>query len=89
MRKQIELLRKKKEQSQKNVDDKIKKKTENTKDEKEIKIDENKKHDEDDIEQKTNEKKNQENNQGTSSNEDTRTPICFLSFVNEWIYDID
>ena len=85
MRKQIELLRKKKEQSQKNVDDRIKKE----KDEKENKIDENKKHDEDDIEQKTNEKKNQENNQGTSSNEDTRTPICFLSFVNEWIYDID
>ena len=89
MRKQIELLRKKKEQSQKNVDDRIKKESENKKDEKENKIDENKKHDEDDIEQKTNEKKNQENNQGTSSNEDTRTPICFLSFVNEWIYDID
>ena len=89
MRKQIELLRKKKEQIRKNVDDNIKKKSENKKDEKEIKIDENKKHDEDDIEQKTNENKNQEKNQGTNSNEDTRTPICFLSFVNEWIYDID
>ncbi len=85
MRKQIELLRKNKEQSQKNADDKIKKK----KEEKEIKKDENKKHDEDDIEQKPIENKNQNNTQNTSSNEDTRTPTCFLSFANDWIYDID
>ena len=94
MKKQIEILRRKKEQSQKNmVDDKNKKKKENKKEEKEIKKekekDENKKHDEDDIVQKPNENKSQNATQSNNSNEDTRTPTCFLSFANDWIYDID
>ena len=94
MKKQIEILRRKKEQSQKNmVDDKNKKKKENKREEKEIKKekekDENKKHDEDDIVQKPNENKSQNASQSNNSNEDTRTPTCFLSFANDWIYDID
>ena len=85
MRKQIELLRKHKEQAQKNADDKIEKKNANKKEENEIKKEEKKRQDEDDIEQKPNENNTQKNNSG----EDTRTPICFLSFTNDWIYDID
>ena len=94
MKKQIEILRKKKEQKQKNADDdntnkKNNKKNENKK-EKEIQNQiENKKHDEDDVVQKPIENQSQKNTQSNKSGEDTRTPTCFLSFSNDWIYDID
>ena len=97
MRKQIEILRKNKENIKKGENDKNKKKInkkENKKEEKEEKEEkeinnENKKHDEDDIVVKPNEGKNQNISQKNNSNEDTRTPTCFLSFTNDWIYDID
>ena len=91
MKKQIEILRKKREQKQKNAsDDKSGKKTKKTevkKEEKKFVQNENKKHDEDDIVQKPSE--NQVNSQNNKAGEDTRTPTCFLSFSNDWIYDID
>jgi hypothetical protein len=92
MKKQIEILRKKREEKQKNAnDDKNKKNTKKNevkKDEKEKKI-ENKKHDEDDIIQKQPEKENKNVVQKSNAGEDTRTPTCFLSFSNDWVYEID
>ena len=89
MRKQIEIFRKKKEEIQKNyvdVDDKgIKFAKEIENKEGKEKQNEKKKHDEDDIIPKSNEN-NLNNNK---ANEDTITPTCFLSFSNDWIYDID
>ena len=87
MKKQLEIFRKKREELKKNENDKNKKvtKIKEIKKEKEIK-EEIKKHDEDDIVVK------QDNNQintQTNSKEDTRTPTCFLSFSNDWIYEID
>ena len=97
MKKQIEILRKKREEKQKNAaDDKNKKtvkknemKKEEKEKEKENKNEIEKKHDEDDIAQKPSENQTQKIVQNSSSNEDTRTPTCFLSFSNDWIYDID
>ena len=97
MRKQIEILRKNRENIKKGENDKNKKsikkneiKKEEKEKEKEKEIsNENKKHDEDDIIQKPKEKQNINTHQNNSSNEDTRTPTCFLSFTNNWIYDID
>ena len=87
MKKQLEIFRKKREELKKNENDKNKKvtKIKEIKKEKEIK-EEIKKHDEDDIVVK------QDNNQintQTNSKEDTRTPTSFLSFSNDWIYEID
>ena len=91
MKKQIEILRKKREQKQKNASDnkssKKTKKAEVKKEEKKLVQSENKKHDEDDIVQKPNE--SQANAHNNKAGEDTRTPTCFLSFSNDWIYDID
>ena len=91
MKKQIEILRKKREQKQKNAsDDKSGKKTKKTevkKEEKKLVQSENKKHDEDDVVQKPSETK--VNAHSNKAGEDTRTPTCFLSFSNDWIYDID
>ena len=89
MRKQIEIFRKKKEEIQKNyidADDKrIKFAKEIGNNEGKEKENEKKKHDEDDIIPKSNEKYLNNN----KTNEDTITPTCFLSFSNDWIYDID
>jgi dynein assembly factor 2 len=92
MKKQIEIFRKKKEEIKKNESDKNNKSKKNTKiklkeEKKEnIKEEENKKHDEDDIAVKPN---NIQNNTQNNSKEDTRTPTSFLSFSNDWIYEID
>ena len=92
MKKQIEIFRKKKEEIKKKESDKNNKSKKNTKiilkeEKKEnIKEEENKKHDEDDIAVKPN---NIQNNTQNNSKEDTRTPTSFLSFSNDWIYEID
>ena len=94
MKKQIEIFRKKREEIQKNSEDnkgkKIVKKEEKENQNENKKQEENKKHDEDDIAQKPNEISGQNNTLNNRKvNEDTRTPTCFLSFSNDWIYDID
>ena len=89
MKNQLEIFKRKREELKKGETDKNKNKKnikiKEIKKEKEEK-EENKKHDEDDIEVKPS------NSQITSQNnskEDTRTPTCFLSFSNDWIYEID
>ena len=89
MKKQIEIFRKRREEVKKGENDKnkIKKNTKikEVKKEKEEK-EENKKHDEDDIVVKPS---GDQIKTQTNSKEDTRTPTCFLSFSNDWIYEID
>ena len=93
MKKQLEIFRKRREEVKKGENDKNKKvtkikeiKKEKQEIEKKQEKEENKKHDEDDIVVKPNNNKiNTQNN----SKEDTRTPTCFLSFSNDWIYEID
>ena len=93
MKKQLEIFRKRREEVKKGENDKNKKGTKikeikNGKKEIEKKEEkeENKKHDEDDIVVKPN---NNQINTQNNSKEDTRTPTCFLSFSNDWIYEID
>ena len=93
MKKQLEIFRKRREELKKGENDKNKKVTkikEIKKDKQEIvkkeEKEENKKHDEDDIVVKPN---NNQINTQNNSKEDTRTPTCFLSFSNDWIYEID
>ena len=93
MKKQLEIFRKRREEVKKGENDKNKKvtkikeiKKEKQEIEKKQEKEENKKHDEDDIVVKPN--NNQINTQNISK-EDTRTPTCFLSFSNDWIYEID
>ena len=94
MKKQLEIFRKRREELKKNENDKnkkgtkikeIKKEKEKEKENKEIK-EEIKKHDEDDVVVKQD---NSKISTQTNSKEDTRTPTCFLSFSNDWIYEID
>ena len=92
MKKQLEIFRKRREELKKNENDKNKKgtkikeiKKEKEKENKEIK-EEIKKHDEDDVVVKQD---NSKISTQTNSKEDTRTPTCFLSFSNDWIYEID
>ena len=89
MKKQIEIFKKRREEIKKGESDINKNKTniklKELKKEKEEKED-NKKHDEDDILVKPGSTQiNSQNN----LKEDTRTPTCFLSFSNDWIYEID
>ena len=93
MKKQLEIFRKRREEVKKGENDKNKKVTKikeikKDKEEKEKKEEkeENKKHDEDDIVVKPN---NNQIKTQNNSKEDTRTPTCFLSFSNDWIYEID
>ena len=93
MKKQLEIFRKRREEIKKGESDKSKKVTKikeikNDKQEivKKEEKEENKKHDEDDIVVKPN---NNQINTQNNSKEDTRTPTCFLSFSNDWIYEID
>ena len=93
MKKQLEIFRKRREEVKKGENDKNKKvtkikeiKKEKQEIEKKQEKEENKKHDEDDIVVKPN---NNQINTQNNSKEDTRTPTCFLSFSNDWIYEID
>ena len=93
MKKQLEIFRKKREEVKKGENDKNKKvtKIKEIKKEKQEIIkkedkEENKKHDEDDVVVKPS---NNQINTKNNSKEDTRTPTCFLSFSNDWIYEID
>ena len=93
MKKQLEIFRKRREEVKKGENDKNKKvtkikeiKKEKQEIEKKQEKEENKKHDEDDIVLKSN---NNQINTQNNSKEDTRTPTCFLSFSNDWIYEID
>ena len=96
MKKQLEIFRKRREEVKKGENDKNKKvtkikeikkeKQEIEKKEEKQEKEENKKHDEDDIVVKPN---NNQINTQNNSKEDTRTPTCFLSFSNDWIYEID
>ena len=90
MKKKIEIFKKRREEIKKgeNDNDSKNKKIKDSKKQKEEKEEkeENKKHDEDDIIVKPG--SNQINTQNNSK-EDTRTPTCFLSFSNDWIYEID
>ena len=93
MKKQLEIFRKRREEVKKGENDKNKKvtkikeiKKEKQEMEKKQEKEENKKHDEDDIVVKPN---NNQINTQNNSKEDTRTPTCFLSFSNDWIYEID
>ena len=93
MKKQLEIFRKRREEVKKGENDKNKKvtkikeiKQEKQEIEKKQEKEENKKHDEDDIVVKPN---NNQINTQNNSKEDTRTPTCFLSFSNDWIYEID
>ena len=89
MKKQIEIFKKRREEIKKGENDKNKgKKKEKIKEVKKEKeeIEENKKHDEDDVVVKAG---NNQTNTQNNSKEDTRTPTCFLSFSNDWIYEID
>ena len=93
MKKQLEIFRKRREEVKKGENDKNKKvtkikeiKKEKQEIEKKEEKEENKKHDEDDIVVKPN---NNQINTQNNSKEDTRTPTCFLSFSNDWIYEID
>ena len=89
MKKQIEIFKKRREEIKKGESDINKNKTniklKELKKEKEEKED-NKKHDEDDILVKPG---NTQINSQNNLKEDTRTPTCFLSFSNDWIYEID
>ena len=89
MKKQLEIFKRKREELKKGESDKNKNKKntkiKEVKKEKEEK-EENKKHDEDDIEVKPS---NTQITTQSNSKEDTRTPTCFLSFSNDWIYEID
>ena len=90
MKKQLEIFRKRREEVKKGENDKNKKVTKIKEVKKEIEKkeekEENKKHDEDDIVVKPS---NTQINTQNNSKEDTRTPTCFLSFSNDWIYEID
>ena len=93
MKKQLEIFKKKREEVKKGENDKNKKvtKIKEIKKEKPETVkkedkEENKKHDEDDIVVKPS---NNQINTKNNSKEDTRTPTCFLSFSNDWIYEID
>ena len=96
MKKQLEIFRKRREEVKKGENDKNKKvtkikeikkeKQEIEKKEEKQEKEENKKHDEDDIVLKSN---NNQINTQNNSKEDTRTPTCFLSFLNDWICEID
>ena len=93
MKKQLEIFRKRREEVKKGENDKNKKvtkikeiKKEKQEIEKKQEKEENQKHDEDDIVVKPN---NNQINTQNNSKEDTRTPTCFLSFSNDWIYEID
>ena len=87
MKKQLEIFKKRREEIKKGKNDKNIKTTKmkEIKKQKEEK-EENKKHDEDDIVIKPG---NSQINTQNNSKEDTRTPTCFLSFSNDWIYEID
>ena len=89
MKKQLEIFKRKREELKKGESDggenKKNTKIKEIKKEKEEK-EENKKHDEDDIEVKPS---NTQITTQSNSKEDTRTPTCFLSFSNDWIYEID
>ena len=93
MKKQLEIFRKRREEVKKGENDKNKKvtkikeiKKEKQEIEKKQEKEENKKHDEEDIVVKPN---NNQINTQNNLKEDTRTPTCFLSFSNDWIYEID
>jgi len=87
MKKQLQIFKKRREEIKKGENDQNKKSTKikEIKKEKEEK-EENKKHDEDDIVVKPG---SSQINTQSNSKEDTRTPTCFLSFSNDWIYEID
>ena len=71
----------------KNAEDKNKKPEIKNKENTNVKNEVKKHVDEDDVPHNNNvQEKN--NNQKNDSKEDTRTPTCFLSFTNDWIYEI-
>ena len=84
MKKQLQIFKKRREEIKKGENDKNIKITE-IKKEKEEKENLHK-HDEDDIVVKPG---SSQINTQSNSKEDTRTPTCFLSFSNDWIYEID
>ncbi len=87
MKKQLQIFKKRREEIKKGENDKNKKNTKITEIKKEKEEKENlHKHDEDDIIVKPG---SSQINTQSNSKEDTRTPTCFLSFSNDWIYEID
>ena len=87
MKKQLQIFKKRREEIKKGENDKNKKNTKITEIKKEKEEKENlHKHDEDDIVVKPG---SSQINTQSNSKEDTRTPTCFLSFSNDWIYEID
>ncbi len=90
MKKQLQIFKKRREEIKKGENDKNKKdaKIKEIKKEKEEKEEKENlhKHDEDDIVVKPG---SSQINTQSNSKEDTRTPTCFLSFSNDWIYEID
>ena len=87
MKKQLQIFKKRREEIKKGENDKNKKNTKINEIKKEKEEKENlHKHDEDDIVVKPG---SSQINTQSNSKEDTRTPTCFLSFSNDWIYEID
>ena len=87
MKKQLQIFKKRREEIKKGENDKNKKNIKITEIKKEKEEKENlHKHDEDDIVVKPG---SSQINTQSNSKEDTRTPTCFLSFSNDWIYEID